>query len=339
MSVRCDDAMATGAKGSASLARWRELKAAHPGKAVGVEMGGFIEFFAEDAENVSAALGMLLTFRARHTGAPVPMCGVPRSLFAGAVERLAARGIAVVLVTGDGAHPDLSNCEPPDPATLTADQRKALAVTIGAAKSRERRAAALDARITRLVGPTMSGHVRPSAYDEGDLSALERLADLAELATVPVPSDPFGLTTLEEIGAAIGSAIERHNVHDRAIVRRSRTAEEDRASALAMDEEMARVAALQRRAARLPVRSPTGAIVAAGIIADHLSELAPVVIGERITEEIAELLMRTATIFDALALHLLDSTGVTPADAGVECFLSQLAKRSRVGRTRESDAA
>jgi DNA mismatch repair protein MutS len=59
------------------MAQYLAAKAEHPEALVFFRMGDFYELFFEDAEKASAALGIALTKRGQHDGAPIPMAGVP----------------------------------------------------------------------------------------------------------------------------------------------------------------------------------------------------------------------------------------------------------------------
>lgn len=59
------------------MAQYFEAKARQPDALVFFRMGDFYELFFEDAEKAAAALGITLTARGAHGGAPIPMCGVP----------------------------------------------------------------------------------------------------------------------------------------------------------------------------------------------------------------------------------------------------------------------
>ncbi|MBP6545528.1 MAG: DNA mismatch repair protein MutS [Phenylobacterium sp.] len=59
------------------MAQYFEAKARQPDALVFFRMGDFYELFFEDAEQAAAALGITLTARGNHGGAPIPMCGVP----------------------------------------------------------------------------------------------------------------------------------------------------------------------------------------------------------------------------------------------------------------------
>jgi DNA mismatch repair protein MutS len=66
-----------GAAATPMMAQYLEIKAAHPDCLLFYRMGDFYELFFTDAEIASAALGIVLTKRGKHSGADVPMCGVP----------------------------------------------------------------------------------------------------------------------------------------------------------------------------------------------------------------------------------------------------------------------
>jgi DNA mismatch repair protein MutS len=59
------------------MAQYFEAKARQPDALVFFRMGDFYELFFEDAGKAAAALGITLTARGQHGGAPIPMCGVP----------------------------------------------------------------------------------------------------------------------------------------------------------------------------------------------------------------------------------------------------------------------
>jgi DNA mismatch repair protein MutS len=59
------------------MAQYFEAKTRQPDALVFFRMGDFYELFFEDAQRASAALGITLTARGQHGGAPIPMCGVP----------------------------------------------------------------------------------------------------------------------------------------------------------------------------------------------------------------------------------------------------------------------
>jgi DNA mismatch repair protein MutS len=59
------------------MAQYFDAKARQPDALVFFRMGDFYELFFEDAQKAAAALGIALTARGAHGGAPIPMAGVP----------------------------------------------------------------------------------------------------------------------------------------------------------------------------------------------------------------------------------------------------------------------
>src|SRR5271168_4021630 len=59
------------------MAQFFEAKARQPDALVFFRMGDFYELFFDDAEKAATALGIALTARGTHQGAPIPMAGVP----------------------------------------------------------------------------------------------------------------------------------------------------------------------------------------------------------------------------------------------------------------------
>ena len=59
------------------MVQFFEAKARQPDALVFFRMGDFYELFFEDAQKAAAALGIALTARGNHAGAPIPMAGVP----------------------------------------------------------------------------------------------------------------------------------------------------------------------------------------------------------------------------------------------------------------------
>jgi DNA mismatch repair protein MutS len=59
------------------MAQYFEAKAIQPDALVFFRMGDFYELFFEDAARAASILGIALTHRGSHGGAPIPMCGVP----------------------------------------------------------------------------------------------------------------------------------------------------------------------------------------------------------------------------------------------------------------------
>jgi DNA mismatch repair protein MutS len=67
----------TAAGATPVMAQYFEAKARQPDALIFFRMGDFYELFFEDAAKASAAIGIALTHRGTHAGAPIPMAGVP----------------------------------------------------------------------------------------------------------------------------------------------------------------------------------------------------------------------------------------------------------------------
>jgi DNA mismatch repair protein MutS len=65
------------AAASPVMAQFFEAKARQPDALIFFRMGDFYELFFEDAAKAAAAIGITLTHRGVHAGAPIPMAGVP----------------------------------------------------------------------------------------------------------------------------------------------------------------------------------------------------------------------------------------------------------------------
>src|ERR1700691_5129372 len=59
------------------MAQFFDAKARQPDALIFFRMGDFYEMFFEDAQKAAVALGIALTARGTHAGAPIPMAGVP----------------------------------------------------------------------------------------------------------------------------------------------------------------------------------------------------------------------------------------------------------------------
>jgi DNA mismatch repair protein MutS len=79
------------------MAQYFEAKAGQPDALVFFRMGDFYELFFEDAEKASAALGITLTARGNHGGAPIPMCGVPAHAAEAYLAKLIRAGFKVAV--------------------------------------------------------------------------------------------------------------------------------------------------------------------------------------------------------------------------------------------------
>ena len=60
-------------------------------------MGDFYELFFEDAKIAAAALDIVLTYRGKHQGEPIPMCGVPFHAYENYLVRLVKAGYKVAI--------------------------------------------------------------------------------------------------------------------------------------------------------------------------------------------------------------------------------------------------
>jgi DNA mismatch repair protein MutS len=89
------------ASGSASVtpfvAQYLAAKADHPDALLFFRMGDFYELFFEDAEKAAIALGITLTRRGQHHGAPIPMAGVPWHQAEGYIAKAIRSGYKVAV--------------------------------------------------------------------------------------------------------------------------------------------------------------------------------------------------------------------------------------------------
>ena len=79
------------------MAQFFEAKARQPDALVFFRMGDFYELFFEDAQKAAAALGITLTSRGQHGGAPIPMAGVPVHAAEAYLAKLVRAGFKVAL--------------------------------------------------------------------------------------------------------------------------------------------------------------------------------------------------------------------------------------------------
>ena len=79
------------------MAQYLDIKAAHADALLFYRMGDFYELFFEDAREAAEALGIALTHRGEHGGAPVPMAGVPAHSAEGYLATLIRRGFRVAV--------------------------------------------------------------------------------------------------------------------------------------------------------------------------------------------------------------------------------------------------
>jgi len=79
------------------MAQFFEAKASQPDALVFFRMGDFYELFFEDAQKASAVLGITLTARGQHGGAPIPMAGVPAHAMEAYLAKLIRAGFKVAV--------------------------------------------------------------------------------------------------------------------------------------------------------------------------------------------------------------------------------------------------
>ena len=80
------------------MAQYFEAKARQPGALLFFRMGDFYELFFDDAGKAAAALGIALTHRGTHAGAPIPMAGVPAHAAEAYLAKLIRAGFKVAVV-------------------------------------------------------------------------------------------------------------------------------------------------------------------------------------------------------------------------------------------------
>ena len=80
------------------MAQYFEAKAKQPDALVFFLMGDFYELFFEDAAKAAAAIGIALTHRGTHAGAPIPMAGVPAHAAEAYLAKLIRAGFKVAVV-------------------------------------------------------------------------------------------------------------------------------------------------------------------------------------------------------------------------------------------------
>src|SRR5215218_8308031 len=79
------------------MAQYFEAKSRQPDALVFFRMGDFYELFFEDAQKAAAALGITLTARGTHAGAPIPMAGVPAHAAEAYLAKLIRAGFKVAV--------------------------------------------------------------------------------------------------------------------------------------------------------------------------------------------------------------------------------------------------
>ena len=72
-----EEAVSASAGATPVMQQYWDAKAKQPDALVFFRMGDFYELFFEDAKAAASALGIALTYRGKHAGEDIPMCGVP----------------------------------------------------------------------------------------------------------------------------------------------------------------------------------------------------------------------------------------------------------------------
>ncbi len=86
------------AEASPVMAQWFAAKARAGDALVFFRMGDFYELFFDDAKAAAPAMGVALTQRGSHAGAPIPMAGVPVHAVDAYIAKLIAAGFRVAIV-------------------------------------------------------------------------------------------------------------------------------------------------------------------------------------------------------------------------------------------------
>jgi DNA mismatch repair protein MutS len=86
-----------GAGASPVMAQFFEAKARQPDALIFFRMGDFYELFFDDAAKAAAAIGIALTHRGTHAGAPIPMAGVPAHAAEAYLAKLIRAGFKVAV--------------------------------------------------------------------------------------------------------------------------------------------------------------------------------------------------------------------------------------------------
>lgn len=79
------------------MAQFFEAKKKQPDALVFFRMGDFYELFFDDAKAAAAALGIALTYRGKHAGEDIPMCGVPVHAAEAYLAKLIRQGFRVAV--------------------------------------------------------------------------------------------------------------------------------------------------------------------------------------------------------------------------------------------------
>jgi DNA mismatch repair protein MutS len=84
------------------MAQFFEAKKKQPDALVFFRMGDFYELFFDDAKTAAEALGIALTYRGKHAGDDIPMCGVPVHAAEAYLAKLIRSGFRVAVCQGAG---------------------------------------------------------------------------------------------------------------------------------------------------------------------------------------------------------------------------------------------
>lgn len=79
------------------MKQYLETKAQYKDCLLFYRMGDFYELFFDDAKEASAALNIVLTYRGKHLGKDIPMCGVPFHAYENYLTRLVRAGYKVAI--------------------------------------------------------------------------------------------------------------------------------------------------------------------------------------------------------------------------------------------------
>jgi DNA mismatch repair protein MutS len=91
------DGSGDGAGATPVMAQYFAAKARQPDALIFFRMGDFYEMFFEDAHKAAGAIGIALTHRGTHAGAPIPMAGVPAHAAEAYLAKLIRAGFKVAV--------------------------------------------------------------------------------------------------------------------------------------------------------------------------------------------------------------------------------------------------
>ncbi len=184
------------------MAQYLAAKADHPDAILFFRMGDFYEMFFEDAQRAAPVIGIALTQRGQHGGAPIPMAGVPWHQAEAYLAKLIRAGFKVAV------------CEQlEDPAEAKKRGSKSIVargvvrvVTPGTLTEE----GLLDARAAnRLAACVVSNEGAAIAWADVSTGAFEvRLAAASELEDAVVALAPAELLAVESDSARLTPAAE-----------------------------------------------------------------------------------------------------------------------------------